>query len=86
MGLKGMIDHLLELSDFELPEAGTNGGLPNADMRHIASALTVAERDGADGHPIPEKVLNQGDPDSYFDFEIDRETLIASTWFSNVPK
>ncbi|MBI1315218.1 TIGR03067 domain-containing protein [bacterium] len=30
-------------------------------------------------HPIDEKILNVGDPDGYFDFEIDRETIAAAT-------
>ena len=52
--------------------AVAKGQWPDLASQGVAGAfLTV--------HPIAEKILNVGDPDTYFDFEIDRETLIATT-------
>ena len=57
MGLKGMIEHLLEQADFLPPPYEGNGNLADADMRRIAAALTRAEQAGADGHPSPGKTV-----------------------------
>ena len=52
--------------------AVAKGQWPDLASHGVAGAfLTV--------HPIADKILNAGDPDAYFDFEIDRETLIATT-------
>jgi methylmalonyl-CoA mutase len=53
MGLKGMIEHLLEASDFETPRL--DGSLSGADARHLASALTQAELGKTNGQPKPSK-------------------------------
>ncbi|MGQ0615242.1 MAG: fused isobutyryl-CoA mutase/GTPase IcmF [Planctomycetaceae bacterium] len=58
MGLKGMIQHLLDACDFETPRlAAGNGRVDSADARRIASLLTQAEAGGLNGLPEPRKAI-----------------------------
>ncbi|MHC4225185.1 MAG: methylmalonyl-CoA mutase family protein, partial [Planctomycetota bacterium] len=54
MGLKGMIQHLLEESDFLPPRAPiTNGRLSASEMHRLASVVSQAERGETNGLPAP---------------------------------
>jgi methylmalonyl-CoA mutase len=54
MGLRGMIEHLLEESDYETPRLPLrNGELEGADLRRLASALTQIEGVAASDLPEP---------------------------------
>lgn len=69
----------------------TAGQVTEANFRRPQEHLTAAKgqwRTLASGdvegafltvHAIAEKILDQGDPDGYFDFEFERETLSATT-------
>jgi len=58
MGLKGMIEHVLQESDFEPPRVPMrNGSLTEADQRRLASVLSQVEAEGADGLPAPGKTV-----------------------------
>jgi methylmalonyl-CoA mutase len=61
LGLKGMIEHLLRISDFAPPRPERNGSAAGtaagtaagAEMGRIASLLSLAEEGAADGLPAP---------------------------------
>jgi len=58
MGLKGMIQHLLDGCDFETPRLpASNGRIDPADARRVASLLTQAEAGGLNGLPEPRKTV-----------------------------
>ncbi len=57
MGLQGMIQDLLEKSDFETPRLPLNGRMESAKTRELASWFTQAESGSTNGLPAPTKVI-----------------------------